>query len=392
MTRMAAVKKASGEVNALLWGCSGCFLLVAGFLGLLTVVLMGMSKPLEMIVGGFLALAPVPIYIALVLWIDRFEAEPPWLLAMAFIYGACVSVFFAGVGNEINGVVAQGIVTSVFAGASEQTQRFLVDFATGCLSAPFTEETSKGIGLVIVFFLLRKEFNGIVDGVIYATMIALGFAMTEDIEYYARSLQGGGFASMGLTFVLRGVLAPYAHPLFTSMTGIGLGWAAQSRHLLVRVAAPLGGYFLAMLLHATWNLSTLARYISGDLDMVMILVRAVALLFGCLGILAVCFYALRRESELIRRHLQPELEVGRLTRQEVDDLASITGRFRTSLAALRQGGLSRWLANERFNQTASELAFLREHMERGDLSRNTRAEEMVYMRRLAELRRTLRGG
>jgi len=41
------------------------------------------------------ATLPVPIYLMLVLWIDRYEAEPAWMLATAFFWGALVAVFFA---------------------------------------------------------------------------------------------------------------------------------------------------------------------------------------------------------------------------------------------------------------------------------------------------------
>ena len=59
-----------------------------------------------------------------------------------------------------------------------------------------------------------------------------------------------GFFAVGFTFVLRGVLSPFAHPLFTAMTGIGLGIAARADNPTTRWLAPLGGYLLAVLLHA----------------------------------------------------------------------------------------------------------------------------------------------
>ena len=57
------------------------------------------------------------------------------------------------------------------------------------------------------------------------------------------------------TLILRGVLSPFAHPLFTSMTGIGAGIAANSRNAAARPFYVLGGYALAVILHALWNSS-----------------------------------------------------------------------------------------------------------------------------------------
>ena len=54
-----------------------------------------------------------------------------------------------------------------------------------CISAPFVEEAMKGLAVFGVFYFLRREFDGVVDGVIYATFAALGFAAVENIIYYA---------------------------------------------------------------------------------------------------------------------------------------------------------------------------------------------------------------
>ena len=79
-----------------------------------------------------------------------------------------------------------------------------------------------------------------------------GFAMTENILYYGRALQGG-VGGLTVVFIIRGMAAPFSHPLFTSMTGIGLGWARQSNNGFIKVTMPVLGFMLAILMHATWN-------------------------------------------------------------------------------------------------------------------------------------------
>ena len=58
-------------------------------------------------------------------------------------------------------------------------------------------------------------------------MVGLGFAMTENILYYGRAVERRP-EDLKVVFILRGMASPFSHPLFTSMTGIGLGWARQS--------------------------------------------------------------------------------------------------------------------------------------------------------------------
>ena len=95
------------------------------------------------------------------------------------------------------------------------------------------EESLKGAVLFGLLWRRRQELDGPTDGIIYAAMVGLGFAMMENIGYYIGALvrpEVGGAQLLGFTFVLRGVLSPFAHPVFTSMTGIGVAYAATHRH------------------------------------------------------------------------------------------------------------------------------------------------------------------
>jgi peptidoglycan/LPS O-acetylase OafA/YrhL len=84
------------------------------------------------------------------------------------------------------------------------------------------------------------------DGIVYAGMVGVGFAFTESILYLARAYDG----SHGI--------GPYAHPLFTACTGVGVGVGivVNSRRRLTRILAPVAGYGCAVLAHAVWNTST----------------------------------------------------------------------------------------------------------------------------------------
>src|SRR5215207_3609931 len=178
--------------------------LVALLLGLLVLLLIGIETgPVALLLGLLTATIPVPIYIALVLWIDRYEAEPLWMLATAFFWGALFATFFAFLLNT----GTAGVVT--YMSDAKAGEAF-----AAVISAPIVEETGKALILFIFFFWKKDEFDGIVDGIVYASLAALGFAMTENILYYGRAALG---EALTLTFVIRGFFAPFSHPLFTSL-------------------------------------------------------------------------------------------------------------------------------------------------------------------------------
>lgn len=180
------------------WLLSIAASLTAIVLGLVTLILLGISTgPLGLMVGIVLAVLPVPAYMLLALWVDRFEKEPVWMLAAGFLWGATAAVFFAYILNTAFAVVMFGVLGD---GA---------EVAVAVVSAPLVEELAKGFALIILFLWKREEFDSVLDGIIYATMIGLGFAMTENILYYGKSLAEGLGASI-FTFILRGVVSPFA--------------------------------------------------------------------------------------------------------------------------------------------------------------------------------------
>ena len=324
--------------------CLGCFALVAVAAGLLTLLLIGSDVGPDGLVGGLvMACLPVPLYAGLALWVDRYEPEPPHLLVVAFIWGASLAVFISYILNSIN--------ASLFLEATHDAAT--ASALGGILSAPLVEELSKGLCLFGLFFFKRKEFDGIVDGVVYATMVALGFAMTENIQYYGSTIKSGADAA-GTLFVLRGMLSPYSHPLFTSMTGIGLGWAAQSNRWYVKLLAPPGGLGLAMALHATWNLSA-------SLQLGVWFASYLFIMLPCaLGVALVLIFALAREGRLLRQYL-----VNELAPEDLQAVSSVWRRIAYSTRKFFQKGPKGWLASEQFLQVASELAFLRHGNTRG---------------------------
>jgi len=351
--------------------------LIALFLGLLVLLLIGIETgPIALLLGLITATIPVPIYIALVLWIDRYEAEPLWMLATAFFWGSLFAPFFAFLINT----VTAGVVS------------YLADPKAGeafaaVVSAPIVEESSKAFILFVFFFAKKDEFDGVIDGIVYASLAALGFAMTENILYYGRAALGGG-GSLTATIIIRGFFAPFSHPLFTSLTGIGLGLARQSTNIVVKILTPIVGLLMAIFMHSMWNGS--AVFGGGA---VFLLTYILVMIPAFLIMLIVIAFALRREGQVVREYLVIDRDRGFLTQEEYKQLGSILGRMGSSYNAFSRSGMKGWRARRRFNQLASELAFHRSRAARGVYSsdHNVLEQETAYLHALQGLINELRG-
>src|SRR5712692_10502462 len=277
------------------------FAMIAALLGLIVLLLIGAETgPVQLLIGLICACLPVPLYVMLLLWIDRYESEPLWMLATAFFWGAAVAVFFAFIFNT-------GI--EIFAAVATNNQQ-IGENVGAVIAAPIVEESAKALILFVLFFLKRDEFDGIIDGIIYAGMVGLGFAMTENILYYGRAVQGGA-GTLTFVFILRGMAAPFSHPLFTSMTGIGLGWSRQSNNGFVKIVAPVLGFMLAILLHATWNgTATYGGPVGFFAGYFLIMGPAFIVT------LMVIFFSLRREGRIVRQFLYADYQRGFFDPQE----------------------------------------------------------------------------
>jgi protease PrsW len=261
--------------------------------------------------GALFALVPLCFYLAVPVVLDRYDPEPWWCLAMAFLWGAVVATGFAGFINT-------GVDIAVASVAGKEAGTFVATV----ISAPLCEEFFKGLAVLGTFYFLRREFDGVVDGIIYATFCALGFAAIENISYYARAEIHG---QLGMIFVLRGILSPWIHPLYTSMTGIGFGIARESTSTAVRWLAPIGGYFAGVTLHAIWNL--LATVLGGAFLLLIPLWLAFVLsFFGLVVVLVI------RKGRTIRHYLRDEVLLGNLSQEEVDLICSPVGRLKCTLS------------------------------------------------------------
>jgi RsiW-degrading membrane proteinase PrsW (M82 family) len=327
-----------------------------------------------------LALLPVPLLVAAVLFVDRLEPEPRGTLALAFGWGAGVAALFALLINT----AGLEYVTQPALGAGTG------EYVSATFGAPIVEETLKGLILVGLLWRRREELDGPTDGIIYAAMVGLGFAMLENVGYYINALitpVQGGAALLGYTFVLRGVASPLLHPMFTSMTGLGVAYAASHRR--AGWAVPVG-WLAAMMLHGIWNgLSVFGVAGLGAAYAIMLSVFA-----ALVAVLVVDRHRLVRE---IREFLPAYEPTGVVTRDDVPMLASLPARRAARNAARAAGGLPAAMAMGDYQLAATELALLHVKARRGVISQEEFRKRqhdllgLMYLERKAFLSRAGQG-
>lgn len=297
------------------------------------------------LLGLLVALIPLTIVIPTFIWLDRFEAEPTRYLVSAFLWGALVAA-----------IIAATINTSAMAVIEAAATRSDATLVTAVVVAPVVEEAAKGAFVLLVWWFLRREFDGLIDGMVYAGVVAAGFAFTENIQYLAQAWTEGGRELFTATFIGRGLMSPFAHPMFTVLTGIGIGIASHSRSILTKIGAPVLGYLLAVLSHSLWNL---AATTSGEGMLTVYLLVEMPIFIAWV---ALVLWARRREGRLIGMFLRPYADAGWLSPAEVTMLSTM-GRRREARAWARANAGRAGLASMRaFQDAASDLALLRRRM------------------------------
>jgi RsiW-degrading membrane proteinase PrsW (M82 family) len=319
---------------------------VLGFLAMLmTLFELGWGAAL---VGVAVAFSAAPAYLAIWLWLDRYDPEPPWVLAGALVWGAGAATLLSGLFNTLFGAV---VVTAT-------QSKGLAQLLSASVSAPIVEEGFKGLAVILIFLVFRREFDGVLDGIVYAGIVALGFATVENVLYYGRSVAQGGAPGLLVVFFFRGVLGPFSHAVFTSMIGVGCGVARETHNSLLRVSMPLAGYAGAVFLHFLWN--TLAAVTGGAAGFLLVYVVIWAPLF--VTFFSIVVWMGIRESRLIRHMLDIEVARGLLTRDQADTVASWPRRIAWLLGAL--GDLGRLRARRSFLHAATRLALSYWHVHR----------------------------
>ncbi len=298
-----------------------------------------------------LSFGPGLFYAWVVYRMDPFEREPRLLLGGVFFWGA----FVATVGALISQIVLQRAILAVTSSPSAAT-------ATGAtVFAPLTEEALKGLGVLAVFLFLRKEFDSILDGIVYAGVAALGFAATENVLYLFAQGEKQGVGGVLQLFVLRVLLGAWNHPMYTALAGIGLGISRMSPRGLVQFLAPPVGWAAGVLAHSFHNaLAVVGQALAGK-GAASLLLMLLTDWLGWMGMTLILVLAIRHEGDLIKRYLSEEVAWGYLSQVQHATASSSLAQWRARLYALSSGYYG---TTARFYQVCGELAHKKHQLAR----------------------------
>ena len=330
------------KVGAPLAAIVGLGTVAALLLSLITAV-----NPAGTVIGFMLSTVAIAGVLLCYLWLDRWEPEPPRLLVMAFLWGASVAVVLS--------VALEHVVSTALPGAAEGADK--PSLLTAAVGAPLIEEAAKGLFLLVMMTGRRRiELNTLTDCLVYAGFTAAGFAWLENIFYIA----GGETLTHSLAIAgLRLVVGPFAHPIFTTMFGIGVYCALQRRGVAGKAACLLAGYAGAVVMHGLWNGSALlgARTYLGVYVLWMMPIFALAV--------TLAIVSRRRERSIIAGKMPGMVAEGLLTPAEAAWVSSLPGRRAAVRTARQLGGRRSGAAVKRFLNQVVELAYVRDRIDRG---------------------------
>jgi protease PrsW len=307
----------------------------------------------------FFGFGPMLLFAGMVNWLDRYEKEPIRLLGGVFTWGAVVAAGLAYIINTVFGLGFYILTNSINA----------AEFTTSSVIAPFVEESLKGFAVLLVYLAVRQEFDSILDGIIYAAIVALGFAATENTIYiYEKGYLVNGMSGLISMVFVRVILVGWQHPFYTAFTGIGLAVSRLSGNDVVRIFAPLVGWTAAVFTHAVHNI--LSTMVIGPEGLV---VTSFFDWSGWLAMLAFTIVMLYRDKRCLTRQLKEEVD---LSIVKPDQYKTACSAWAQEFARIRAFIDGNYRVTRQFYQICGELAHkkqqfqtLREEKDREEIER-----------------------
>ncbi len=291
--------------------------------------------PFEQLGAGLLiallaTVVPTAAYALGVWWLDRYEKEPIRLLVTTFLWGAL-----------------PGALVAVAA-------RF---FVAGAL-APVATESVKAAAIWFIFTRYRREFDDVLDGIVYGALVGVGFAMTTNLITYVLGFLFGGFDFLRASVLLNGIAFGLSEAYYGAVIGVGFGvsrWTADRRR---QAWAPILALIVAIVLHLfTDFFRALAVGDRRGLEIIPFL----ATWAGILAVVAIAFLSIRKEQEIIRSHLKAEVDQHTFTPHEFLALSTPARRAQMLLRDIRRGPVALARA-AKLQDLAARLAFRRREL------------------------------
>lgn len=357
-------------------------LLISGLIGITALMGKGSSSILAALT---VPLIPALAIVLLVNFIDRFEREPWFLRLAAFLWGAVIAVPPSRVVEAFSDTLIQNWLGD--------TNNLAGSLLLG-LRAGIPEEAFKGLGLLMLYWLLRDEFDNVTDGIVYGALIGAGFALVENFGYFAENSKD----FFWVLIIGRVVLGWLSHSTFTMCFGVALGYIRHTRVRWQQIVLPVVGYLVAVLLHSVFDFVDLfaqSQLINGvETTAVTIIIFAdyIPPFLAQMAILYFLVKSLAHEAAIIREFLAPEVSSGVIKVEEYALLQNSFQRTKEERRVLWRCGIKQWLRVKTLYQTEIGLAFRKWHVSMGDKPKQGDVQpEEVYRQRIQRLRQEVAG-
>jgi RsiW-degrading membrane proteinase PrsW (M82 family) len=302
--------------------------------------------------------------------VDYNEREPWRLVLVAAGWGAVVATTLALVFESLwSFTVDAGLIP----GPGEAV-------ATA-FNASLVEEIPKGLAVVLLFLVMRDEFDDVVDGIVYGAAVGLGFNFMETVVY----MSVGGLPQ----WFYRQWLGLYlGHATYTALIGAGIGIARQVRGTGRKAVAIGCGFIAAIAAHFAWD--AWLWYFPHPSDPALFLLSIPLQYLAICGpffvaVLALLVLGLRAEGRALAAQFAAEaaLPDGAIRPDEVPVLSSVGRRIEARLRMLRLRRLSGYLWMRRLQRAQIDLALERWHRARKEIDSPLEAELRLRDRVLA---------
>jgi protease PrsW len=317
--------------------------------------------------------------------LDRNEKEPWRLVLVAFAWGAIVATSMVIWGESLWGAIAE---RTLVPGPGLD--------ASNAFSAGLLEELAKGIAVLLLFLVMRNEFDDVVDGIVYGAAVGLGFNFMESIAYMTNlyaifSPEGAGGYAAGFQWYARQVLGLFfGHATYTALIGAGIGIARQLPGRREKVIAIASGFLIAIAAHFSWDAWLAFFPIEASvLGLVEIHLRTLIMTGPfTAAVVALLLSGIQIEARALADQFRKEVAEGSgaILPAEVDVLSSPRRRLTERVRVLGRGGLRAYLALARLQTAQLDLAMERWHRERNEIEDPLEAEHELR-KRVIELRR-----
>ena len=342
--------------------------------GTLIVLPTFLAHPGTLAAATLFAFLPAAVYAPLIKALDRND-QIPWSNFLAcMLWGGTAG---CGLSLVLNSLGSHTLAS--FFSTSEAWN------LTAVVIAPVVEEVCKGLAVLVLFWILHDEFDNVLEGLVLGAASGLGFALVENTIYNVRFLAEGESAFLVLGTYRTLVNALIGHPIYTAMTGAGLGLLRElPRRQLRRYAYPAAGLATAIAMHVVWNAAAvyLAQATGDRVGLLALVVNAAV--FGGAGLLfavAAYVFAAARERRVMVTYLAEEVGRGFV---EADELASFErplGRLRYELEGWARFGWRVYRTRRALRRTQVELAFRKWHLAQGEAPRGAEGDASILRSR-----------